>query len=58
MKCLQRNTEFELDAKVNKNINNMQIVQSFQNKWKHIENIDTEKEHKKKNKNENKVYQE
>ena len=47
LKCMQCNTEFELVAKVNQNINNMQITQLFWNKWKHIENIDTEKECKK-----------
>ena len=58
LKYMQCNTEFELVAKVNQNINNMQITQPFWNKWKHIENIDTEKERKKKTKNKNKVYQE
>ena len=48
LKCIQCDTEFELVAKVNQNINNMQITQPFWNKWKHIENIDTEKERKKK----------
>ena len=43
LKCIQCDTEFELVAKVNQHINNMQITQPFWNKWKHIENIDTEK---------------
>ena len=47
LKCMKCKKEFELVSNVNKNINNMCITQPFWNKCKHVENIDTEKEHRK-----------